>query len=152
MPKTKALLDGVPNRRILMSNQRIFVNLTNHPMSGWGGEQLGAAKSCSDMQICMSKRMPVLPAEFGGECILNEAHFLVNELESEVGILGKWITCHIMGEAVLSYCLVKLLQSFGVECVVSTTERVVEETVSPKGETVKTSVFKFVRFREYPTL
>lgn len=135
-----------------MSEKKIFINLSNHPMKTWGKEQLEAARDCSVMQTCMAAKMPILPPEFSGECVLNEAHFLINELEGEVGMLGKWITAHVMGESVFTHCLVTLLQHAGVTCISSTTERVVEEKISPNGETVKTSVFKFVRFREYPTL
>ena len=54
------------------------------------------------------------------------------------------VTVHVMGEMTFTYYLVSLLKAKGITCVASTTERIIEEK-----DGMKTSLFKFVKFREY---
>jgi hypothetical protein len=49
-----------------------------------------------------------------------------------------------MGEQTFTTAMVRLLQTYGFTCVASTTERVAKEENG-----VKTSEFRFVKFRKY---
>jgi hypothetical protein len=51
---------------------------------------------------------------------------------------------HIMGELTFTFHLVRLLKDKGVTCIASTTKRNVIENGN-----IKTTLFDFVRFREY---
>lgn len=116
----------------------MFINLTNHPSSGWSEEQLKAAQEYGDV---VDLSFPIIEPFFSSQD--------VNEL-ADITIEG--IMCldtqpvvHIMGEMTFTYAMVSRLKALGITCIASTTERLVK--MMPDGK--KVSEFKFVQFREY---
>ena len=142
-----------------MKNCPVFLNISNHPSSGWGEEQTAAAlKLCrwenADGDIIAEGKIidipfPTVPATAG----TNEINRLAESLYSAIlGVIDPAqstddpdcppATIHLMGEQAVCYCLTSHLRKMGLRVVVSSTER---EVVEKDG--VKTSVFRFVRFR-----
>lgn len=118
----------------------MFLNLSNHPSANWSAEQTEAATHLYGEIIDLP--FPVVdPA--GDEKYIAD---LADEYCQKVLALaeGKNITVHLMGEMTLTFALLKRLQAHGILCVASTTQR---KTVEENG--VKTSIFQFVKFREY---
>ena len=119
----------------------MFINLTNHPSSGWSEEQLKAAHQYSDHILDM--KFPDIKPEYSTAMVKKFADVMVGIItttcKSEKPVV------HIMGEMTYTYHVVSLLKEQGITCVASTTERLVKMT--PDGK--KISEFKFVQFREY---
>ena len=118
----------------------MFLNLSNHPSANWSAEQTDAATRLYGEIIDLP--FPVVdPA--GDEKYIAD---LADEYCQKVLALaeGKNITVHLMGEMTLTFAILQRLHAHGVPCVASTTRR---ETVEKDG--VKTSIFKFVKFRHY---
>lgn len=131
----------------------MFLNLSNHPVSTWSDEQLQAAIDLGygmpkDMPsikyvIPMDRPLPHIPPEACTEDVHACAIKLLWELPPETQ------ACHVAGEFVLTYTLVKLLTECSFPCFCATTKREVVETVQPDGSVVKKTVFKFVQWRNY---
>jgi hypothetical protein len=115
----------------------MLINFSNHPSSDW----------CSSQVLEAEKRYGnIVDVEFPdispstdkvGVLYLAQVHvaFIKSNRPSAV---------HIMGELNFTFACVTLLKSIGIICVASTTERI-SEVVDGK----KTSIFRFVQFREY---
>lgn len=116
----------------------MFINLTNHPSSGWSEEQLKAAQQFGEV---VDISFPIIEPDFTSEDV-NE---LANEVVDNIILLDAHPTVHIMGEMTFTYAVVSQLKAKGITCVASTTERLVK--MMPDGK--KISQFKFVQFREY---
>ena len=119
---------------------RIFLNITNHPVSGWSDKQLSEALKYGSIEELPFPQVSPEANEAEIELLAGKCISLITEK-----INGKKATVHIMGEMTLTYALVKRLQAAGIKCVASTTERCVKEY----DDDTKESVFKFARFREY---
>ena len=117
----------------------MFINLSNHPSSGWGKEQLTAAQRIGDIVD-----LPFPPVAPGASA--DEVKQMARELVEHILEMGDpaTLTVHIMGEMTLTYSVVAALCPLGVRCVASTTERMVTEV-----DGKKVSEFHFVQFREY---
>ena len=118
---------------------KIFLNLSNHPSSQWDSKQLAAAREYGEMQ---DMSFPEVYPDADNKSIRELAIVYADKISDMAR--EAMVTVHVMGEMNFTYNIVQLLQARGIRCVASTTERCVEET-----ENAKTSVFKFVRFREY---
>lgn len=117
----------------------MFINLTNHPSSGWSEEQLEAARQYGEI---VDLSFPIIEPTFTKDDIL----LLVKECTDAIMIMKDGNTVvHVMGEMTFTYNLVNALKETGIVCLASTTERIVKMT--PDGK--KISEFKFVQFREY---
>ena len=118
----------------------MFINLTNHPSSGWSEEQLRAAKQYGEV---VDFGFPDVKPDMTSE----EVCLLAEKLVKEIMLMsdGKTTSVHIMGEMTFTYAIVYRLKTLGVKCVASTTERLVKMMSDGK----KISEFKFVQFREY---
>lgn len=114
-----------------------MINISNHPSSKWGKDQLEATKDFGK-QIIDIPFPPVDPmtTEEG-------ISMLAKDLVDKV-ILNRERVVHIMGEMTLTYKVVTMLKALNITCVASTTEREVVED----GNT-KTVKFNFMQFREY---
>jgi len=117
----------------------IFINLTNHPVEKWSNEQKAAATVYGEP---MDMPFPSVSPEMENE----EMDRLVEDYAGQIEKLCQThrITVHLMGEMTFTFRLVGRLKAMGIRCVASTTERVAEEQ-----DGVRTSIFKFVKFREY---
>lgn len=116
----------------------IFINLTNHPSSGWSEEQLKAAQQYGEI---VDLSFPNIEPYFTSKDI-NE---LADEVVESIKTLDSNPVVHVMGEMTFTYAVVSRLKALRITCVASTTERLVK--MMPDGK--KVSEFKFVQFREY---
>ena len=118
----------------------MFLNLSNHPSAKWSAEQTEAAKQLYGEIVDLP--FPVVDSA-GDEAYIAA---LADEYCSKVIEYAKVqpVTVHLMGEMTFTFALLQRLQAQEITCVASTTER---ETMEENG--VKTSIFKFVKFRKY---
>jgi hypothetical protein len=118
----------------------MLLNLSNHPSSKWSNEQLVAAKQFGgivDMQFPEVNPM-------GDEKYINQLAIDYLHKVKELACNGI-VTVHIMGEMTYTYALVNMLLNENIDCIASTTERIVNEF----GNGQKQATFRFVRFRNY---
>lgn len=123
----------------------MLVNLTNHPSSAWAMPQREAAEAFGGVR---DVPFPTVPPEADTAVVADLADALVRDLLAQVDPVHDVV--HVMGEMTLTYALVARLQRAGIRCVASTTERRILAEDAERGP--KTSVFHFVRFRDYPRL
>ena len=117
----------------------LFLNLSNHPSGLWGDKQIAEAQKYGTIEdIPFPTISPEACYEEMEEMTNNIVKNILKKAEKAV------VTVHVMGEMTFTYALVNKLKAEGITCVASTTERIAEEK-----DGVKTSEFKFVRFREY---
>lgn len=117
----------------------MFINLTNHPSSGWSEEQLTAARKYGEI---VDLHFPVIEPFYTKEDVLCSVKAYV---EMICDIKDDNTVVHVMGEMTFTHNLVNSLKEKGIKCVASTTER--NTVIMPDGK--KISEFKFVQFREY---
>ena len=122
------------------TTHKLFLNLSNHPISKWDAKQLEAAKLYGEITEIP---FPNLSAEVTE----NEIETIVSTYYEDITSQYSYaeLTVHIMGEMTFSFRLVEKLKAAGIRCVASTSERVVEDL----GNGKKIVQFSFVRFREY---
>ena len=119
----------------------MLINLTNHPYAQWSPAQKAAAKVWGE-----TMDLP-FPAIFGGASE-KDIELLASNMVSQVMALHPDAVC-CQGEMTLTFRIVTLLKARGIRCVAACSEREVHETPKPDGTVLKTTVFAFVRFREY---
>jgi len=120
----------------------MLINLSNHPCSKWSQEQLSAAQQYGEIT---DMAFPAIDPEFSDADVNSLAdEFQKNILQLSLNKMEP-VTLHIMGEFTFTFALVNRMKAAGISCVASTTRRNV--TDNPDG--TKTTVFEFVRFREY---
>jgi hypothetical protein len=118
----------------------MFMNITNHPSTGWPEEQTKAALALADGILDIP--FPNVPPA----ATLAEVEGMALDIAHQVPAGAVYAL--VQGEFTLAFELVRRLQARGIICLAATTERRVE--VAPDG--AKTSTFRFVQFREYPEL
>lgn len=127
--------------------ENYFINISNHPTSKWGNKQLEAAKALGKYIIDIP--FPSVPSEMPVEdlkSLIPELSYYDEEGECTI-VIKKSAVVHLMGESTLVHLMVDELQRMGFTVVASTTER---KSVEKDG--VKTSIFEFVQFRQYPKI
>ncbi len=121
----------------------MFINLSNHPSSKWTEAQTNAAKMYGEI---VDLPFPSVDPAGTTDYIDNMANEYVQKVKEMAD--GNPTVVHVMGEMTLIFSIINKLHKEGIECVCSTTERIVEELEN--GE--KKVVFNFVKFREYAKL
>lgn len=120
----------------------MLINLSNHPSAKWSQDQILAA---SEYGKIVDMAFPPIDPELSDV----DVNSLADEYQKNLLQLSmnkqEAVILHIMGEFTFTFALVNRLKSAGIRCVASTTRRNVTE--NPDG--TKTTVFEFVRFREY---
>ena len=119
----------------------MFINLSNHPVSGWMQEQIETAREYGDI---IDLPFPVISPFADSE----EIDRLVDDYYHQVMTFGE-PTVMLMGEFVFTYRLTQKLKTAGLRVVASCTERHTEEKPQSDGTIKKVSAYRFVRFREY---
>ena len=120
----------------------MLINLSNHPAVRWNEGQLQEAqKQYGEVRDLPFPKVDPYADEATIQQMAGEYLKQVNQLLPD----KQTNAVHIMGEMTLTYAIVQRLKTEGVTCVASTTERKVVE----EADGTKTSVFQFVRFREY---
>jgi len=124
----------------------MLINLSNHPIACWSQSQLEEAKMLyADV---MDMPFPTVPPQSDEAFIADLAQEYQEKCLSTLHQFPlQKNAIHVMGEMTLTFALVSLLLKDGVDCVASTTERIV---TSIQGKDVPE--FRFVRFRKYPRL
>jgi hypothetical protein len=121
----------------------MLINLSNHPSEKWSQIQLDAAKlygAIVDIPFpSVDPEAETFDIEFLAE---NYESKVIQLLASEPSGLQ---AVHIMGELTFCFALVSRLQKVGITCLSSTSSR--QAIDHPDG--TKTTLFGFVRFREY---
>jgi hypothetical protein len=123
----------------------MLINLSNHPKAKWDQAQLAAAEEqfgrIEDLSFPLIDpnaslaEVTAIARQYAEKCATLLAHQHHREKSA----------VHIMGEFTFTYQFLKQMESLGILCVASTTERLVTENADGS----KTTVFKFVQFRPY---
>lgn len=139
-------VSGAPTARpVEAPRTQVFVNLSNHPVATWTGEQVPAARALGVGEpVDLVGGMPLVDPEADDEAVAALARHLV-----ERALAQGATAAHVAGESTLTVALVTRLRREGVRCFAATTHRVVEERPDEGGAVGKASVFRFVRWREY---
>lgn len=121
----------------------IFVNFSNHPSKNWSNEQISAAKRIVSGGSIVDIAFP----QVSGDADESEISRTANKYAKEIISLNP---SAVMCQGEFGICLevVTTLKNNGIKVLYSCSERKTVETVID-NRTEKTSVFKFVRFREY---
>jgi hypothetical protein len=124
----------------------MLINLSNHPSADWPDEQKAAAK---DYGSIIDLPFPEIAPDGAEDYILSLVNEYIEKITTVLHLypLTSGFTVHIMGEMTFTFAMIFALQQRGIRCIASTTKRVVEEK-----KRVKTSEFKFVRFRNYTNI
>lgn len=141
-------LHGHLNSLEAVLNDRVFINLSNHPSVGdipWSPAQIAAAEALGCGPVQDFEFPPVDPATTP-EGIEALAGRTVSLLLSTHQVSAAFVA----GELTLAFALVERLEAAGVACYAATTERTVVETKLDDGSVAKRSVFRFVGWRRYP--
>lgn len=121
----------------------IFVNFSNHPLKNWGEEQISAAK-----EICGGGDIVDVPfPSVSADASEDEIKAIAKEYSEKIADM-KPSAVMCMGEFGVCFKVVEYLNKRGIKTVYSCSERKAVETTTEKG-IEKTSVFSFVKFREY---
>jgi hypothetical protein len=122
---------------------KMFVNISNHPSSGWSESQREAFFALDEHDLVREIwdfPFPAIDPEAGEDYI---------DVLAESTLAGLLVPVqtpiHVMGESGFTFALVSLLKRAGFLCIVYSTT--VREVVEKGG--LKTSQFRFVRFRRY---
>lgn len=122
----------------------MLINLTNHPFEKWEEKQKKEALKL--YRVVADLPFPSVNPEWGEHDVSEKSREYIQQcLRLLHGTSDPRNAVHIMGEFTFTYAVVRGLLAAGVECVASTSERLVKE----EGDGKKTVVFRFVRFRNY---
>ena len=121
----------------------IFVNFSNHPSENWSNEQISAAKRIVSGGSIVDIAFPQVSGDADESEISRTADKYAKEI---ISLNPSAVMCQ--GEFGICLEVVTTLKNNGIKVLYSCSERKTVETVID-NRTEKTSVFKFVRFREY---
>lgn len=121
----------------------IFVNFSNHPSENWSNEQINAAKRIVSGGSIVDIAFPQVSGDADESEISRTADKYAKEI---ISLNPSAVMCQ--GEFGICLEVVTTLKNNGIKVLYSCSERKTVETVID-NRTEKTSVFKFVRFREY---
>lgn len=121
----------------------IFVNFSNHPSENWSNEQISAAKRIVSGGSIVDIAFPQVSGDADESEISRTADKYAKEI---ISLNPSAVMCQ--GEFGICMEVVTTLKNNGIKVLYSCSERKTVETVID-NRTEKTSVFKFVRFREY---
>lgn len=122
---------------------KYFINMTNHDAHMWSNDQKEAATNYGEI---INVGFPKINPHDSSARVAARATNITKEIIKKY---GKNIIVLVQGEMNFTYAVVNLFKKEGVTCLAATSERKVIETTQPDGNTKKTSVFQFVKFREY---
>lgn len=121
--------------------KKILINFSNHPSFFWGKKQLEAAKPYGTI---VDLPFPNVDPNASQEDMEAIAEFYVDKIRKM-----NPSTVMVQGEFGLTYQMVNRLKKEGIQVIYASSQREVQEVQNEKGETIKESIFQFVRFREY---
>ncbi len=119
----------------------MLLNFSNHPSNKWSDNQIEVA-----CQLYGSVTDWAFP-QIEPQSTTQEVQQLAQNYCAQILELAP-TAVHVMGEMTFTFALVHLLQTAGIVCIASTTNR---NTIdNPDGS--KTLQFNFCQFRNYPPL
>lgn len=121
-----------------------FINMTNHNTKMWSAEQTEAAIHFGSEIIDVG--FPTINPHDSSSRVAARATNIAKDIVSKY---GNNIIVLVQGEMTFTYAIVNAFKKEGATCLAATSERKVVETTQPDGNTKKTLVFQFVKFREY---
>lgn len=120
---------------------KLLLNLTNHPSSLWAEPQREAALEYGEV---VDMPFPAVDEQS------DEAYIEALAAEYENKVLAytheHQVTVHLMGELTFTFALLKRLQNHSINCIASTSKRIVKENIHEQKREV---TFQFARFRKY---
>lgn len=119
----------------------MFVNFSNHSSALWGEDQLAAAHIYGEITDIP---FPDIDPSADERQIFEKAALCAEKIA-----VIKPSAVLVQGEMTFCFAVVAALKSRGIKALCATTERRTVSSVNEREETVKTSTFRFVRFREY---
>lgn len=123
-----------------------FLNISNHPSSGWSEAQRSSALALADLSTITdwpSSELQVDPSAHTAEVAAIAASIAQRIIDDG------YQHAMVAGEPVLVWHLVNHLSTAGVACYAATTARAVTEEVLEDGSLRKVTRFQFVRWRTY---
>lgn len=120
---------------------RNFINYTNHPSVNWSEAQRQAAQIYGEI---MDMDFPEIEPQWDEEQVASLAC-----QQAEKIIAQKPVAVLVQGEFTFSYALISLLLQAGIRVLAACSQRCTDSVINEKQETIRRSVFKFVRFRQY---
>lgn len=121
----------------------VFLNFSNHALSGWHKEEKAAALSIPGVTELQDLPFPAVPADADEAEVLSIAEECVRQI---LDLNPAAVMC--TGEYGLCFAVVEMLKQRGILCVYSCAERQTVEEQTAEG-TVKHARFVFRRFRAY---
>ena len=122
----------------------MLVNFSNHPSFSWSAEQKSAAAVFGEVTDVPFPNVPA-HADTGAVSVL------ADECCAHIYSLGADAVL-VQGEMSLAFAVAGRLQRIGLTVLCACSERVCETAFLDDGSTERRSVFRFVRFREYPRI
>ena len=118
-----------------------FINYTNHPSINWSEAQLQAAKIYGEI---IDMAFPEIDPHWDESQIYSLA---CNQVKEILALKPKAVL--VQGEFTFSYMLISLLLQADIKVLAACSQRCTESVINEKQETIRRSIFKFVRFRQY---
>lgn len=124
----------------------MLLNLSNHPSRNWDKKQTEAAILAYGKIVDIE--FPQIDPEWDTFRIMRLAEEYLEIVQNKIAENPDTkLVVHLMGELTFCFCFAIMLANAEIQCVASTTRR---NAVEKNG--VKTSVFEFVKFRNYYNL
>ncbi len=121
----------------------MLINLSNHPSQNWDKKQIEAATKNYGEIVDID--FPQIDPEWDTSRIMKLAEEYLEIVQNKIHQNpDTQVAVHLMGEIIFCFCLAIMLENAKIQCVASTTRR---NAIVKNG--VKTSVFEFVKFRNY---
>jgi len=125
----------------MISNNKIFINFSNHPSANWSKEQINEALKYGEIiDIPFPEVDPKLDTE--------EISQLACEYTKKI-LEYKPVAVLCQGEMTLSFKVVEKLKSKGILVLAACTAREASNETLEDGSVLRKNKFKFVRFRSY---
>lgn len=121
----------------------MFANISNHPSREWTEAQRSACEALGGEIVDFA--FPNVDPEWSSWQV-NEIGQDLAERVAGVGVRAALV----QGEFTLTWVLVRELRNRGIRCFAAATARNSEVDRTEDGTTLRRSVYRFVRMREYP--
>lgn len=121
----------------------MFINFSNHPHASWDSSQTNVASAYGEIiDIPFPSVDPLASEDEIAKIADRYSERIIHMADTNTSVM-------VQGEFTLTYAVVNRLKDEGIKAVSACSDRDVIESVDENGHTVRKSVFKFKRFREY---
>lgn len=127
----------------MKEQNKVFINLSNHPSKNWSKEQIRCALDLVPEAKIIDVGFPAVDSTASE----NDIYTLAVKITKDISEYSPSVVM-CQGEFGLTYCVVNLLKELGIKAVYGCSERKTIERQTENG-IEKTSVFQFVKFRYY---